>query len=150
VTHGRDTDIDNKVLTALSGLPHVRLHEGALERSDYYRAIADSVVLLAYEQRAYRWRDSGVYNEAKFLDAPVLATAGTWMADEVVSLGNGLAIDGRSIASIVDCIAQAQRKLPALRAAAARVGRDARERNGIARCIDSIAGALASSGEMET
>jgi glycosyltransferase involved in cell wall biosynthesis len=150
VTHGRDTDLDDKILTALSGLPYVRLHEGPLERSDYYRAIADSVVLLAYEQKAYRWRDSGVYNEAKFLDAPVLATAGTWMGDEVASLGNGLAIEGRSTASIVDCIAQAQRVLPALRAAAARVGRDARERNGVARCIDSVAGAFASSREMGT
>jgi hypothetical protein len=148
--HSEHADFDEHVLTALSGLPHVRLHEGALERSAYYGAIADSVVLLAYDPSRYRLRDSGVYHEAKLLDAPVLVSAGTWMAEEVTALGNGLVIEDHSAAAIVDCIARAQRVLPALKAAAARVGRDAREQHGVGRCIDAIAGAFASSGEMET
>ena len=143
VRQGGDTNIDESLLSALSGLPYVRLHEGALERSDYYREIADSVVLLAYEPDAYRWRDSGVYHEALFLDAPVLVTAETFMADEVKSAGNGLVIEEFSTAAIVDCIARAQRELPALKAAAMRVGREARASQGVARCIDTIAGLFA-------
>ena len=142
VRHGRDSNVDENELTALSGLPHVRVHEGALERSDYYRAIADSVVLLAYHPDFYLERDSGVYHEAKILDAPVLVSAGTWMSDEVTSLGNGLVIEDFSVAGIVDCITRAQREWPALKDAAARAGRDAREKNGIARCLDTIADAF--------
>ena len=61
--HGGDTNIDEQALSALSVLPHVRVHEGPLERPDYYREIADSVVLLAYVPEEYRWRDSGVYHK---------------------------------------------------------------------------------------
>jgi hypothetical protein len=61
-------------------------------------------VLLAYLPSHYRWRDSGIYNEAKLLEAAGLVSAGSWMADEVTSLGNGLVIKdytaaGTSIAS---------------------------------------------------
>lgn len=42
---GEDTTFDIGRLTALSGLPHVQVHEGALERKDYYRVIANSVSL---------------------------------------------------------------------------------------------------------
>ena len=143
---GRDTTIDELGLAALSGLPHVRVHEGPLERPDYFREMANSVVLLPYQPHQYRWRDSGVYHEAMFLDAPVLVTAGTWMAEEVTSLGNGLVIEDHSAAAIVDSIARAQRELPALRAAAAQAGQDARERHGVARCVDAVAGAFGRSG----
>jgi hypothetical protein len=146
--HGQDSDIDEQKLIALSDLPYVRVHEGPLERRDYYREIANSVVLLAYHPAAYRFRDSGVYHEAICLDAPVLVSAGTWMADEVAAAGNGLVIDDISIEGIVDCIMRAKRELPALRAAAIRVGAAERERHGMARCIDAIAAAFENPGDM--
>jgi hypothetical protein len=124
--------------------PNVQIHEGALGRDEYYAAIADHVVLLPYQPGAYRWRDSGVYQEAKLLGAPVLVTAGTWMAEEVRSLGNGLLIEKPSVAAIVECIKQAQRELPALRAAAGRVAQESRRTQGVSRCIDAIAGAFQS------
>ncbi len=130
---------------ALAGLarwPHVQVQEGVLERDDYYRAIADSVVLLAYDPNAYRWRDSSVYHEALMLGAPVLVTAGTWMAEEVKQCGNGLIIEDFSAAAIVDCIGRAQRELPALRAAAARVGQEFRRTQGVARYISTVLGAF--------
>jgi hypothetical protein len=133
-------------LAGLSRWPHVQLHEGVLGRDDYYRAIADSVVLLPYMPSRYRWRDSGVYHEALMLDAPVLVSAGTWMAEEVKSSGNGLVIEHFSSAAIVECIARAQRELPALRAAAARVGAEFRQTIGVARYIDAVAGAFESAG----
>jgi hypothetical protein len=147
VRRGGHSDFDEQVLLALAGLPHVHVHEGPLERSAYYRAIGESVVLLAYQASRYRWRDSGVYHEAKLLDAPVLVSAGTWMADEVTALGNGLVIEDHSAAAIADCIAHAQRELPALKAAAVRIGRDARDRNGVGRCVEAIAARFANAGE---
>jgi hypothetical protein len=146
VRKGSDTDMDTQVLTDLAGLPHVQLHEGSLQRGDYCRAIADSVVLLAYDPAEYRWRDSGVYHEARFLDAPVLVTAGSFMADEVMRSGNGLVIEDFSVPAIVDSIVRAQRELPALRDAAARIGRDVREQHGVGRCLDALAAPFSSSG----
>ena len=140
--HGQDSNIDEQKLTALSDLPYVRVHAGPLERQDYCREIASSVVLLAYLPEAYRFRDSGVYHEAKCLDAPVLVSAGTWMADEVASAGNGLVINDHSVEGIVDCIMRAKRDFPALKAAAIRIGEAEREQHGMARCIDAVAGAF--------
>jgi len=125
-------------LSSLAGRPHVRVQEGALERDDYYRAIADSVVLLAYDPVAYRWRDSGVYREALMLGAPVLVSAGTSIAEEVKRYGNGLIIEDFTAPAIVDCIERAQRELPALRAAAARVAEEFRRTQGVARYISTI------------
>jgi hypothetical protein len=130
-------------LTSLSGLPKVRVHEGQLEPDSYCDAIAAGVVLLPYYPGSYRWRSSGVYQDAKFLDAPVLVMAGTWMADEVKLLGNGLVIEEFSADSIVQCIARAQRDLPSLRAAAVRVGGEFRQHNGVGPCVDAIAAAFA-------
>ena len=86
---------------------------------------------------------SGVYHEAKLLDAPVLATAGTWIADDIRALGNGLVIENFSVAAVVETIARAQRELSALKSAAARVGFEARKTEGVARCVEALAGAFA-------
>ena len=109
-----------------------------LERDEYYRAIADGVALLAYDPVAYRWRDLGVYREASMLGAPMLVSAGTWMAQEVKQHGNGLIIEDFTAAAIVDCIGRAQRELPALRAAAARVAQEFRRTQGVARYISTV------------
>ncbi len=143
VRSGLDPGFDHRTLTALGVLPQVHVEEGALRRSDLCRAIATSVILLPYRPNDYRWRDSGIYHEAKLLGAPILVTAGTWMADEVRSLGNGLVIEEFSTAAIVECIARARRELPALKAAAARVGKEARKTDGVGRCIAAVAGAFA-------
>ena len=131
---GTGTDI----MASLARWPHVRVAEGVLERNDYYRAIADSVVLLSYDRDAYRWRDSGVYREALMLGAPMLVSAGTWMAQEVKQRGNGLVIEDFSAAAIADCIGRAQRELPALRAAAARAAEEVRRTQGVAPYISTV------------
>lgn len=143
VRGGLDRGFNANVLTALSALPHVRIVEGALDYDVYYRTIGGSVVLLPYQPQQYRWRDSGVYHEAKLLDAPVLVTAGTWMADDVRTLGNGLVIEDFSVAAVVETIAQAKCELSALKSAAARVGREARKSEGVTRSIEALAGAFA-------
>ena len=109
-----------------------------MPREDYYDVIANSINLIAYDPGSYRWRDSGVYHEAKLLDAPALVSAGTWMEDDVKTLGNGLVIGAFTVDAVVECIARAQRELPALKAAAVRIGQDAREKNGVARCLEAL------------
>ena len=133
-----DPTFDPNILRALSGQPHVRIHNGAMPREDYYDVIANSVALIAYDPESYRWRDSGVYHEAKMLDAPALVSAGTWMEDDVKTLGNGLVIDAFTADAVVECIMRAQRKLPELAAGAVRAGKGAREKNGVARCLEAF------------
>jgi hypothetical protein len=142
VRAGLDPSFDHSALTALGALPHVRVEERALRRDELCRAITEGVILLPYRPNDYRWRDSGIYHEAKLLDAPILVTAGTWMADEVQSLGNGLVIEEFSAAAVVNCIARAKLELPALKAAAARVGKEARKTDGVKRCLSAVAEAF--------
>jgi hypothetical protein len=133
-----DPTFEPNILHALTGQPHVRVHNGAMPREDYYDVIANSVSLIAYEPQSYRWRDSGVYHEAKLLDAPALVSAGTWMEDDVKALGNGLVISAFTADAAAECIMRARRGLPALAAAAVRAGREAREKNGVARCLEAF------------
>jgi glycosyltransferase involved in cell wall biosynthesis len=135
-------DTEAEALAGLARWPHVQIQDGVLERDDYYRAIADSVVLLAYDPAFYHWRDSGVYREALMLGAPVLVSAGTSMAEEVNRRGNGLIIENLSAAAIADCIGRAQRKLPALRTAAKRVAQDIGRTEGVANYISTVLGAF--------
>lgn len=139
---GSDPKFDIKKLTALSGLPNVIVREGTLSRDEFYEAMIGSVALLPYSPRSYSWEDSSVYHEAKLLDVPVLVTAGTWMADEVRSAGNGFVIEDFTAAAVAACIARAQRELSALRAHAAHVGHAFRTAQGVARCVAAVASAF--------
>ena len=132
-----DSGVDLHLL-ALRGLPNVELHEGVLERDAYHDAIARSVVLLPYFPSYYQWRSSGVYAEAKFLGAPVIVGAGSWIAEEVKSFGNGLVFEEYSAAAIAACIATAQREIGNLRERAAVCAQKFSAENGPDRCVDAI------------
>ena len=66
------------------------------------------------------------------------------MADDVKALGNGLVIGAFTADAVVESILRAQRERPALTAAAVRVGRDAREEHGVARCLEAFESACSS------
>jgi glycosyltransferase involved in cell wall biosynthesis len=138
VKDDEDPEVDLRLLTTLRGLPNVELHEGVLERDAYHDAIARSVVLIPYAPNRYQWRSSGVYVEAKFLGAPVIVAAGSWIAEEVKSLGNGLVFDDYTPAAIAACIATAQREIGNLRERAAVCAQKFSAENGPDRCVDAI------------
>jgi len=101
-------------------------------------------VLMPYTPGSYRWRSSGVYNEAKFLGAPVIVGADSWMAEEVKSLGNGLVFEEFTPAAIAACIAQAQREIGRLRERAAICARKFSAENGPDRFVDAVESLFAS------
>jgi glycosyltransferase involved in cell wall biosynthesis len=125
-------------LRVLKEHPSVRFHEGPLPRDEYNDWIAQSVVLLPYSPDRYKSRPSGVYLEAKGFGAPVIVPAGTWMAEEVARLRNGLVFEEYSVESIVRCIAQAQTELPALRQRAMACAAQHQREHGADRCVDAI------------
>lgn len=126
-------------LRDLGARSDVRLHEGLLEEDAYYAAIAEGLVLLPYRAEAYGIKSSGVYVEAKFMGAPVIVPEGSWMADEVRALGNGLVFEAYNAESVAECIARARRDIVNLRKVAAAAAEDFRAANGADRCVDAIA-----------
>ena len=76
--------------------------------------------------------------EAKFLGAPVIVAAGSWIAEEVKSLGNGLVFEEYTPDAIAACVATAQREIVNLRERAAVCARKFSAENGPDRCVDAI------------
>lgn len=71
----------------LTGRPCVDLLNGPFSQSDYAALLADAdVVILPYDAEAYRSRSSGIFVEALANGAPVVVTAGTWMAQQLHAL----------------------------------------------------------------
>jgi hypothetical protein len=125
-------------LTELRGIANVELHEGVLESDAFHSVIAESIVLIPYGPNEYRWRSSGIFTEAKFLGAPVIVSAGSWMAEEVRRIGNGLVSDEDTPASIAACIAQAAGEIGKLRKNAAICAGEFSRKNGPDRFVDAI------------
>jgi glycosyltransferase involved in cell wall biosynthesis len=125
-------------LKVLRGRPNVDFHEGDLPREQYNDWIAQSVVLLPYSPARYQSRSSGVYLEAKSFGSPVIVPAGTWMAEEVSRLGNGVVFEEHNVQAIVQCIARAQTDLTALRERAAACAAAHQRAHGADRCVDAI------------
>ena len=131
-------------LRALSNLPNIELHEGVLGRNDYYDVVARSVVLMPYAPNLYGWKASGVYIDAKFMGAPVIVPADSWMAGEVKAFGNGLVFDENTPEAIAACIVRAQSEIETLRERAAALAQRFSMENGPDRCADAIESLFAS------
>ncbi len=123
---------------ALRDREKVQFHDGILPRDQYNDWIAQSLVLLPYDAALYQSRTSGVYCEAKSFGAPVIVPAGTWMADEVARIGNGLVFEERTAHSIAACVARARDDLAGLRARAAACAAEYSREHGAERCVDAV------------
>jgi hypothetical protein len=135
--YGADSVLVDSV-RALRDRPDVRFHDGVLPRDQYNDWIAQSVVLLPYDAALYQSRLSGVYDEAKSLGAPVIVPAGTWMAEDVSRIGNGLVFEDYTAASIAGCIARAKNDLGGLRTRAAALAASYSREHGADRCVDAV------------
>ncbi|MHB1953500.1 MAG: glycosyltransferase [Sulfobacillus sp.] len=73
---------------------NVRIVDRAMESAEY-RALLRSldVVLVPYHTSVYASRTSGVFLEAVAAAKPVIATSGTWMADELDRYGAGIIVE---------------------------------------------------------
>ena len=145
--YGADPGLVDSV-KALRDRPEVQFHDGKLPREQYNDWIAQSAVLLPYDAALYQSRSSGVYNEAKSLGAPVIVPAGTWMAEDVSRIGNGLVFEENTAASIAACIARVKDDLGGLRARAAAHAAGYSRENGADRCVDAVEALFAVSGEV--
>ena len=107
----------------LAQRPHVHSLHGALDVEAYRRALADADLgLFPYEVVPYLKRNSGVFAEAAAYGKPLLATAGTWMADQIAqgrAAGHVFAAD--DAVAVAETLQRCLDELPAMRERAVRL-----------------------------
>lgn len=101
--------------------PNVVVIPGAVDRDDYLAALSTAdLALFPYEVIPYRQRTSGVFAESVAFGIPVLATAGTWMEEQIrTGRAAGVVFDDLTPGAIAGAVANAVADLDALRARAA-------------------------------
>ena len=76
-----------------SGYPALRLLPDAMEADAYRALFRGAIVLQPHDAATFADRVSGVTLDALAAGAPVITTAGTWMARLVAQDGTGIATD---------------------------------------------------------
>lgn len=100
-------------------IPGCELLPDKLESDTYYAILrAADVVLLPYWRSIYFARTSGVFMESLSAGKPVIATADTWMSDQLEQVGGGLVVADRSAEALADAILRSASRRDALSAKA--------------------------------
>jgi glycosyltransferase involved in cell wall biosynthesis len=107
-------------LAVVEGEPGVRIIRDAMPLADYHAALLSAdAALFPYELIPYRKRSSGVFAEAVAYGKPVLATAGTWMAEQIAAgRAAGIVFDALTPEAIADAVHRCVSDLPAFRRSA--------------------------------
>ena len=120
--------------------PNVRVLREALSIEGYNAALRDADIgLFPYEVVPYFKRNSGVFAEAVAHGKPVVATGGTWMAEQIANgRATGVVFARLDADCIATAIAQGVAQLPALREKAAPLALRWREGGGIAGFVEQM------------
>jgi glycosyltransferase involved in cell wall biosynthesis len=115
-----DTAGGAAVFDALSRMgPGVATSSEVLTASDYLARLGEAdILLLPYDRAIYETRGSGLFNEAREIGIPVVATRGCAFAQAAFDDGWGVEIAERSGAGIAQAILDALGRLPDLSARA--------------------------------
>ncbi|HXH39839.1 MAG TPA: glycosyltransferase [Thermoanaerobaculia bacterium] len=120
ITNNTLTAEEAKRLALVAEEPGVSVIREALPWPDYEAALDSAdIVLFPYEVIPYRKRTSGVFAEAVACGKPVVATAGTWMAEQIeAGRAAGTIAEDLRPDSIARAIAQCVAELESLRRSA--------------------------------
>jgi glycosyltransferase involved in cell wall biosynthesis len=115
-----DTPEGAAVFDALSKMgPGVVANNEVLTSSEYLsRLLEADILLLPYDSEIYETRGSGLFNEAREIGIPVVATRGCVFAQPAFDEGWGIEIAERNGPGIAQAILAALRRLPDLSARA--------------------------------
>jgi glycosyltransferase involved in cell wall biosynthesis len=121
-------------LTQIAQQPHVTVIPDAISLAEYNIALnSTDIALFPYEVIPYRKRGSGVFAEAVAYAKPVIATTGTWMAEQIeAGRAAGVVFDYLEPECIARAIAQCVANLDSLQRAAAGLSGPWRDGSGIA------------------
>jgi glycosyltransferase involved in cell wall biosynthesis len=129
----------------IAGEPDVIVIPGAVDRDAYLAALSTAdLALFPYEVIPYRQRTSGVFAEAVAFGIPVLATAGTWMAEQIrAGRAAGVVFDELTPGAIAGAVAKAASSLDVLRARAAELSGAWRSTISLTAFVDEVETAIA-------
>lgn len=85
--------------------PYVRLFTEPLTSVAYSELLASAdIVLLPYRKEDYRLKPSGILVEALAAGKPVVVTAGTWLAEQVIKSKTGVIFEDGSVSGLIQAI----------------------------------------------
>jgi glycosyltransferase involved in cell wall biosynthesis len=106
----QSVDGDEQLWGRLNGIPSVRLISSYFKNGEYHRQLAQTnVLLLPYRRSSYGLRGSRVVIEALVLGLPVVATAGTTLAQQAEQFGALQLCNDEDSGSLVAAIAGLER-----------------------------------------
>lgn len=125
--------------------PNVIAISDAVKQEEYIAALSTAdLALFPYEVIPYRQRTSGVFAEAVVFGIPVLATAGTWMAQQIeAGHAAGMVFEELTPEAIARTVEQAVAELDALRARAATLVEPWRETISLTAYVGEVERAIA-------
>jgi glycosyltransferase involved in cell wall biosynthesis len=123
ILQGSDTTDGSSMFDALSRMgPRVIASNDILTPSEYLSHLLEAdILLLPYDREIYETRGSGLFNEAREIGIPVVATGGCAFAQPAFDEGWGIEIAERSSAGLAKAILTALDRLPDLVARAEEV-----------------------------
>ncbi|HSY51598.1 MAG TPA: glycosyltransferase [Thermoanaerobaculia bacterium] len=139
-------------LALIAGEPRVSVIREALPLSEYKAAFDSAdIALFPYEVIPYRKRVSGVFAEAVTLGMPVIATAGTWMAEQIeAGRAAGAVSEDLQPDSIARAIARCVADLESLQQAAQALSVEWRTKTCLSAFVDFMEGQIARRSPDET
>ncbi len=127
---------------ALAQVPADRLTliDGAIDADAYGRLLGGAdIVLLPYAREFYGWASSGIFAQAMSLGKVIVASQGTWPAEQLEKFGGGgVIIKTLDAGGVADAVRAAVRALPRLRERAAAAAAAWRAQHCPARFIDRL------------
>ncbi len=120
VVRGSDAEADTAVFDALSKIgTRVAVSNEVLTQEAFLSWLRQAdMVLLPYDRQVYKTRGSGVFNEARTIGKPVVATRGCDFAQSAFEGGWGVEIVDRSSGGVARAVLSALDRLPDLAACA--------------------------------
>jgi len=109
-----------------------------LEATEYRAMFAGAIVLQPYSRDDFADRISGVTLDAFSSGAPVVATAGTWMARAALRFGAGVALEDPSPASILYAVEAVRAEYPRFRRNALEAGSALRKEHDARRLLEVL------------
>jgi glycosyltransferase involved in cell wall biosynthesis len=138
-------------LAAIAGEPYVAVIDRPMTRPEYYAAVASADLgLFPYEVIPYRQRTSGVFAELAVCGKPVVATRGTWLAQQIeAGRAAGTIFDDLEPASIAEAIARCVADLEPLTRSAQALSPAWRRDVSLPAFVDLMEGAIAERARQE-
>lgn len=127
-------------LRALRDEPDVTLLEGAMERDDYMRVLAEADALLhPYIRKNYKQRNSGIFCEGVAAGLPSIVPSGTWLAEQIESgRAAGISYDGDTTDDLAAAVRRCIERIGELTRTAAPLAAPWRESESLTASLDAM------------